>query len=195
MFGFAAEPIAIWNEIQSNRQLIDFKRLSNFIFAITRDNSEAREWRHDSDKTQTNKLELWMSLNISLRAKEGVPKRLVERKFRLPSLYSPQNTLLLTESRGEFSDLHSIFRLRALRYCGHIFRYVEAADFQLTPLVPSGRVRAFASWKFNPLNFHHIKPKGGGMFIKRAWHVSSISPVVSFRSPRHLIYLSVDHIK
>ena len=28
----------------------------------------------------------------------------------------PQNTLMLTESHGEFSDLPSIFRLRALRY-------------------------------------------------------------------------------
>ena len=38
MFGFAAEPIAICNEIQSRSQLIDFKRFSNFHFAITRDN-------------------------------------------------------------------------------------------------------------------------------------------------------------
>ena len=57
-----------------------------------------------------------MILKISLRAKAGVPKTLVKRKFRLHSLYFPQNTLILTESRGEFSDLHSIFRLRALRY-------------------------------------------------------------------------------
>ena len=28
-------------------------------------NSEAGEWRHDSDKTQTNKLEWWMILKIS----------------------------------------------------------------------------------------------------------------------------------
>ena len=80
-------------------------------------NSEAREWRHDSDKTLTNKLESWMILKISLRAKVGVPKTLVKRKFRQHSLYFPHNTLMLTESCGEFSDLHSIFRLRALRYC------------------------------------------------------------------------------
>ena len=57
-----------------------------------------------------------MILKISLRAKAGVPKTLVKRKFRLYSLYFPQNKLMSTESRGEFSDLHSIFRLRALRY-------------------------------------------------------------------------------
>ena len=57
-----------------------------------------------------------MILKISLRAKAGVPKTLVKRKLRLHFLYFPQNTLMLTESRGEFSDLHSIFRLRALRY-------------------------------------------------------------------------------
>ena len=56
-----------------------------------------------------------MIWNISLRAKAGVPKTLVKRKLRLHSLYSPQNSLTLTESR-EFSDLHSIFRFRALRY-------------------------------------------------------------------------------
>ena len=57
-----------------------------------------------------------MILKISLRAKAGVPKTLVKQKLPLHSLYFPQNTLLLTESRGEFSDLYSIFRLRALRY-------------------------------------------------------------------------------
>ena len=57
-----------------------------------------------------------MILKISLRAKAGVPKTLVKQKLRLHSLYFPQNTLMLTESRGKFDDLHSIFRLRALRY-------------------------------------------------------------------------------
>ena len=38
MFGFAAEPRPICNEIQSNSQLIDFERFSNFHFAKTRDN-------------------------------------------------------------------------------------------------------------------------------------------------------------
>ena len=73
------------------------------------------------DRTQTNKLEWWMILKISLRAKVGVSETLVKRKLRLHSLYFPQKTLLLTESRGEFSDLHSIFRLCALRYFqGHL---------------------------------------------------------------------------
>ena len=58
-----------------------------------------------------------MILKTSLRAKAGVPKTLVKQNLRLHSLYFPQNTLMLTESRGEFCDLHSIFRLRALRYC------------------------------------------------------------------------------
>ena len=80
-------------------------------------NSEARQCRHDSDKNQTNKLEWWMILKISLRAKAGVPKTLVKRKLRLHSLYFPQYSLTLTESSGEFSDLHSIFKLRALHYC------------------------------------------------------------------------------
>ena len=57
-----------------------------------------------------------MILKISLRAKGGAPKTLLEQKHRLNFLYFPQNTLMLTESREEFSDLHSIFRLRALRY-------------------------------------------------------------------------------
>ena len=49
--------------------------------------------------TRTNKLEWWMILKISLRAKAGVPKTLVKRKLRLHSLYFPQNMLMLTESR------------------------------------------------------------------------------------------------
>ena len=64
--------------------------------------------RQDSDKRS----EWWMILKISLRAKVGVPETLVKRKFRLHSLYFPQHTLMVTESREEFSDLHSIFRLR-----------------------------------------------------------------------------------
>ena len=47
-------------------------------------NSGAREWRHDSGKTQTNKLEWW--IKISLRDKAGVPKILVKQKARLHSL-------------------------------------------------------------------------------------------------------------
>ena len=49
------------------------------------------------------------------KGKAGVPKTLVKRNLRLHSLCFPQNTLMLTESRGEFSDLHSISRPRALR--------------------------------------------------------------------------------
>ena len=39
-------------------------------------------------------------MKISLWVKVGVPKTLVKRKLRLHSLYFPQNTLMLTESRG-----------------------------------------------------------------------------------------------
>ena len=46
-------------------------------------------------------------------AKADVSKTLVKQKRRLLSLYFPQNTLMLTDSRGEFSDLHSIFRVLA----------------------------------------------------------------------------------
>ena len=108
----------MWDNRQPTRRLVGYNHLiSN---EPERDNRLAiakREWRHDSDKTQTNKLEWWMILKISLRAKAGVPKTLVKQKFHLHSLYFPQNKLTSTESRGEFSDLHSIFGLRALRYC------------------------------------------------------------------------------
>ena len=73
-----------------------------------------------------------MILKISLRAKGGVPKTLLEQKHRLNFLYFPQNTLMLTESREEFSDLHSVFRLRALRYC--IPRFTVVIVTQLSGL-------------------------------------------------------------
>ena len=63
-----------------------------------------------------------MILKISLRTKARVPEILEKRKLRPHSLYFPQNTLTLTESRGEFSDLHSIFKLGALRYCTYVFQ-------------------------------------------------------------------------
>ena len=59
-----------------------------------------------------------MILKISSRGKASVPKTLVKRNLRLHSLYLVQNTHMFTESRGEFSDLHSVFILRALRYSG-----------------------------------------------------------------------------
>ena len=55
-----------------------------------------------------------MILKISLRAKAGIP---VKQNLRLHFLYFSQNTPMLTESRGELGDLHSIFfRLPELRY-------------------------------------------------------------------------------
>ena len=56
-------------------------------------NSEAREWRYDLDKTQTNELEWWMILKISSRAKAGVPKIRVKRKLRLHSFISLRTRL------------------------------------------------------------------------------------------------------
>ena len=50
-----------------------------------------------------------MILKISLRVKAGVRKTLVKQKLRLHSLYFPQNTLMLTESCGEFSDFAFYF--------------------------------------------------------------------------------------
>ena len=57
-----------------------------------------------------------MILKISFRAKAGALKTLAKQNLRLHYLYFPQNTRTLTEYREEFSDLHSIFRLRVLRY-------------------------------------------------------------------------------
>ena len=64
----------------------------------------------DSDK-QTGMVD---DFEDFFQGKSGVPKTLVKQKLRLHSPYSPQNTLMLTESRGKVCDLHSIFRLRAL---------------------------------------------------------------------------------
>ena len=57
-----------------------------------------------------------MILKFSLSAKAGVPTTLLKHRLRLHSLYFPQNTLMLSGSRGKFSDLHFIFRLHAPRY-------------------------------------------------------------------------------
>ena len=57
-----------------------------------------------------------MILKISLRAKTGVPKTLVKRKLRVHSLYFPQNTLMLTESRGQFSDSQRVLLLDYVRF-------------------------------------------------------------------------------
>ena len=51
-------------------------------------------------KQQTNKLEWWLILKISLRAKAGVPKTVVKRKLQLHSLFFSQSTLMLTKSRA-----------------------------------------------------------------------------------------------
>ena len=78
------------NNISSNRQhkeITSRKWIQILMMQSSCLNSEVHEWRHDSDKTQTNKVEWWMILKISLRAKGGVPKTLVKRKLCLRSLY------------------------------------------------------------------------------------------------------------
>ena len=88
--------------------LLEF-RSSKFEWSKTVSSSEEREWRHDSNKTQTNKLEWWMILKISLRAKAGVPKTLVKQKLRLHSPYFPQNILyncFWFESVGRWETKH-----------------------------------------------------------------------------------------
>ena len=44
---------------------------------------------------------------------------------------------MLTDSRGEFSDLHTIFRLRALRYSHLLYFHFTLRDW-LKKLVPPG---------------------------------------------------------
>ena len=97
--------------------------------------AKRREWRLDSDKTQTNKLEWWIILKISLQTKAGVPKTLAKPKLRPNDLYFPQNTLLLTEFSGEFSDSHSIFGLCALRY---LHKGVRGLHVEICPPPPGG---------------------------------------------------------
>ena len=50
-----------------------------------------------------------MILEMSERTKAGVPETLVNRKLRPYSLYFPHTTLMLTESRVEFSDFILFF--------------------------------------------------------------------------------------
>ena len=63
----------------------DVLKLFDFFLAksqwLNLSNSEAREWRQYSDKTQTTKLEWWMIL------KAGLPKTPVKRKLCLHSVY------------------------------------------------------------------------------------------------------------
>ena len=80
-------------------------------------NSEAREWRHDSDKTQTNKLEWWMILKISLKAKAGVHKALAKQKLRLHSPASSSDASMGQRSRAgaKHVRLHTGNELEARR--------------------------------------------------------------------------------
>ena len=58
-----------------------------------------------------------MILKISFRAKAGVPKTIETKTSPTFPVFPSENVyLMLTESRGQFSDLNSIFRLCAPRY-------------------------------------------------------------------------------
>ena len=57
------------------------------------------------------------------KAKAGVPKTLVKQKTSPTFPVFSSEHAYVDESRGELSDLHSIFRLRALRYFGAKFRH------------------------------------------------------------------------
>ena len=117
--------------------------------------SEVREWRHDSDKTHTSKLEWWMILKISLKAKAGFPKTLVKQNLSLHSLYFPQNTLMLTESRREFSDLQILF-LDFLRFAisttGYSCMYGPRAE-HLVFDVKQQESHRISVWKFYMYSF------------------------------------------
>ena len=57
------------------------------------------------NQTQTNKLQWWMILKISLRAKAGVPEKKTRetKTSRTLSVFPSEHAYV-----GEFSDLHSI---------------------------------------------------------------------------------------
>ena len=82
----------------------------SFVVFLTFSKRKARRWRHESDKTQTNWNGGWFWRFLSFRLWNG--------KFVcIPSEHAHNGLpLMLTEFRGEFSGLHSIFRHRALRY-------------------------------------------------------------------------------
>ena len=46
---------------------------------------------------------------------------------------------MLTESREEFSDLHSIFRLCALRYSFYVAAYLQCLIFEANSPSPEGQ--------------------------------------------------------
>ena len=103
-----------WRAQLGPRLSVDFIEVTSIISTpVSTRIARVTSWfRQDSHK-QTGMVDHFE--DFRLRAKADVPEILVKQKRRLHSLYFPHNTLMLTESRGEFSDLHSIFRLRALR--------------------------------------------------------------------------------
>ena len=123
--------------------------------------------------TQTNKLEWWIILKISLRAKAAVPKILVKRKHCLHSLYFPLNTLMLTEARREFSDLHSNFRLCVLCYKPVVFspRSLQSSTRVVTRFEENNVIDGVSSSFFRFL-FQTIQANSkqrGGLEACRRW--------------------------
>ena len=106
------------------------KSLSRFV-----DNSEAREWCHDSDKTQTNKLQWWTILKISLREKPVFLKHLwkknfayipcisLRKRFCWPSLAgnSVICILFLDFVRFAIENTDSSLKVHALHYANELY--------------------------------------------------------------------------
>ena len=124
-------------------------------------NSEAREWRHQSDKTQTNKLEWWMILKISLRKKAGVPKTLVKRNFA----YIPYISLRT--------------RLCWLSLAGNSVICILFLDFVHFPILEfitfyQNALHLMRSW-FNQSTLHHFLPEYIASLTARACHTEPSS--------------------
>ena len=113
-----------------------------------------------------------MILKISLRAKDGVPKTLVKQKLLLHSLYFPQNTRMLVESR-----LHSLYvprntlmltesRLHSLYVPQNTLMLTESRLHSLylvqnTLMLTEG---AFHSTKYSGLKFRVFHATNGTVF-------------------------------
>ena len=149
-----------------------------------------------------------MILKNFLRAKAGVPKTLVKRRLRLHSLYFRQNSLTLTESSGEFSDLHSIFRLRVLRYTGEIIVYMHNFfNWQRDPMWPCMKRQIWRiSCEENSRKSNRINPKNRTTWINvkvgsRNFQLQvlastfniSFSSIVHSKTPSQLLSFPMSH--
>ena len=112
--------------------------LSDLVHVIAKHTNDIMTWTRPR-QTNWNGGWFWRFL---LRAKAGVPKTSLKQKLCLHSLYFSQNTLMLTVCPGEFSDLHSIFRLHVLCYSINLH-----ALTWLNILISFGIQYMYCSWK------------------------------------------------